>query len=79
MRIFRDEVLVFYTMAEKGLPSFRDSEFPRFRVSEIPSLRDSEILSFRYSTFLSEICWSFVNFPSIKDSGVRHVLRRSII
>ena len=38
------------TMAEKGLPSFRvsefrDSEFPSFRVSEIPSFRDSEFPS----------------------------------
>ena len=45
--------IVVCTMAEKGLPSFRDSEFPRFRVSEIPSFRDSEFPSFRDSEFPS--------------------------
>ena len=47
--VFYPAPISLATMAEKGLPSFRDSEFPRFRVSEFPSFRDSEFPRFRVS------------------------------
>ena len=56
---------IITTMAEKGLPSFRDSEFPSFRVSEIPSFRDSEFPRFRVSEIPS---FRDSEFPRFRDS-----------